>query len=217
MKINEIIAKTPMSSQKTLISLKYTKLTDLLISFDSEYRNDIIYKFVTEGTLDDIGALLLHHPCHREVLNQSCEFNRSDIFDHVVAMGIVPDSICLGHAIIYREQSIDLIDKILGLGVVPNSRTFWVSCWDNEINLVTKLILHGADLNQEGFYDPFNMVLLIKMGRTDVVLLILSLCNQINNYEELMSAARECNNQVVINALSPYCPIDPDILTTPTP
>lgn len=188
-------------------SLRYTKLTDLLISFDdAEYKENVIYEFVTKGSLEDIDALLLHHPCHREVLNQSCQYNRSDIFDHITAMGVVPDSICLGHAMFRPGQCVDLIDKILSLGVVPSSRTFWVSCWDGKIDLVVKLILHGADLNREGFYSPCNMVLLIELNRTDIVLLILSLCNQITNYEELMATAIKFDNQVIINALSPHCP-----------
>lgn len=186
-------------------SLSYVKLTDLLIPFNDElYKDDVIDEFVSKGSIEDIDALLHHCPCHQEVLNYSCSHNRSDIFDHVMTMGVALDPACLS-ASMCDGQSTAITDKILNLGVV-HSRGFWGCCIHGDVGLAAKLILYGADLNQEGFYSSHGMKLCIMLGHTDIVLLILSLCNKIDNYEELMATAIETKNQVIINALSPHCP-----------
>lgn len=173
------------------------ELADLLIPFvDDGHRDDVIYEFITKGSPKDIDALLLHHPCHNEVLFEACFNNRSDIFDHLVDMGIKPDSECLQVALSNRENAIPIIDKILSLGVIPEPGALWDACLIGDLTLVNKFILHGTDINKEGVYNPFVMTMLIERNCTDIVLLFLSMCNQINNYEELLTTAMETRNKI---------------------
>lgn len=182
---------------RILGKLAYDKLADLLIPFvDDGHRDEVIYEFVTKGSLADIDALLLHHPCHNEVLFEACIHNRTDIFDHLVDMGIKPDSQCLQVALLNHQQAIPIIDKILALGVIPEPEALWEACLIGNLTLVNRFILHGTDINKEGVYNPFVMTMLIERNCADIVLLFLSMCNQINNYEELMVTAMETKNKI---------------------
>lgn len=186
-----------MDSLRTLGRLIYNKLTDLLVPFiDDGHKDVVIYEFVAKGSLADVDALLLHHPCHDEVLFDSCIHNRTDIFDHLVDMGIKPDSECLRATLLNRESANPIIDKILALGVIPEPEAFWDACLAGDLTLVNKFILYGIDINKEGVYNPFVMIMLIECNFSDIVLLFLSMCNQINNYEELMAAAIETRNKI---------------------
>jgi hypothetical protein len=186
--------------------LRYVKLADLLIPFDNErYKSCVVYEFVTKGSLEDIDALLRHDPCHKELLFEACMYSRTDVFDHLVSLGTKPDSTCLQLALSNLKQSRPIIDKILALDVIPEFGAFWdacVSCSPGDIDVVKKFILYGTNINEKDFYDPSAMTVLIKRNLTDIVLLILSLCTQINNYEKLMATAIKYNNQAIVDALS---------------
>ena len=111
---------------------------------NSEYIADTglyyLFTFAADhGDINDFDILMKNYG-QTKAMKAACKHDRHDVFDHLIALGVVPTSYDLG----YSNGSVR--QTLLKMGITDVD-TFWYACSEGNENEFHQLILNGSDIN----------------------------------------------------------------------